>query len=147
MSRKKEITHRIMSSIPSRNTKPEMLLRKELFAHGLRYRVNYKALPGKPDVVFTKAKIAVFVDGDFWHGHNWAIRGYDSLEKELERYSQYWREKILRNIERDREVDTKLSENGWTVLRFWESDIKTDLGKCVTEIERTYHQQLEDDLR
>ena len=147
MSRTTEVTHKIMSSIPSQNTKPEMLLRKELFARGLRYRVNMRALPGRPDVVFTKAKLAVFVDGDFWHGHNWAIRGYGSLEKELERYSQYWRKKILRNIERDNEVNTKLSDDGWIVLRFWESDIKSDLDKCVTEIEMVYHRQMEDELK
>jgi len=138
------VTHKIMSSIPSKNTKPEMLLRKELHSRGLRYRVNYKVLPGKPDVAFTKAKMAVFVDGDFWHGHNWAVRGYGSLEEELERYSQYWKAKILRNIERDQEVDTALHEMDWVVLRFWESDIKSDLDRCVQEIESKYRQLLEE---
>lgn len=142
--RKDEVTHKIMSSIPSKNTKPEMLLRKELHSRGLRYRVNYKGLPGKPDVAFTKAKMAVFVDGDFWHGHNWAVRGYGSLEEELERYSQYWKAKILRNIERDQEVDTALHEMDWVVLRFWESDIKSDLDRCVQEIESKYRQLLEE---
>jgi len=142
--RKDEVTHKIMSSIPSKNTKPEMLLRKELHSRGLRYRVNYKVLPGKPDVAFTKAKMAVFVDGDFWHGHNWAVRGYGSLEEELERYSQYWKAKILRNIERDQEVDTALHEMDWVVLRFWESDIKSDLDRCVQEIESKYRQLLEE---
>ena len=143
-ARKDEVTHKIMSSIPSKNTKPEMLLRKELHSRGLRYRVNYKALPGKPDVAFTKAKLAVFVDGDFWHGHNWVVRGYGSLEDELERYSQYWKDKILRNIERDQEVNTALLDMDWVVLRFWESDIKSDLDRCVQEIESNYHQLLEE---
>ena len=142
--REDEVTHKIMSSIPSKNTKPEMLLRKELHSRGFRYRVNYKALPGKPDVAFTKARLAVFVDGDFWHGHNWVIRGYGSLKEELERYSQYWKDKILRNIERDQEVNEALSNMNWTVLRFWESDIKSDLNKCVQEIESKYHQIMED---
>lgn len=142
--REDEVTHKIMSSIPSKNTKPEMLLRKELHSRGFRYRVNYKALPGKPDVAFTKARLAVFVDGDFWHGHNWVIRGYGSLKEELERYSQYWKDKILRNIERDQEVNEALSNMNWTVLRFWESDIKSDLDKCVQEIESKYHQIMED---
>lgn len=69
----------------------------------MRYRVNYKRLLGKPDIVFTKLKVVVFCDGDFWHGHNWAIRGQRSLQEELSGYSQYWRDKILRNIERDEE--------------------------------------------
>lgn len=142
--REDEVTHKIMSSIPSKNTKPEMLLRKELHSRGFRYRVNYKALPGKPDVAVTKARLAVFVDGDFWHGHNWVIRGYGSLKEELERYSQYWKDKILRNIERDQEVNEALSNMNWTVLRFWESDIKSDLDKCVQEIESKYHQIMED---
>lgn len=142
-AREDGVTHKIMSSIPSKNTKPEMLLRKDLHSRGLRYRVNYKALPGKPDIAFTKAKLAVFVDGDFWHGHNWVIRGYGSLEEELERYSQYWKDKILRNIERDQEVNMALSDMNWTVLRFWESDIKSDLGKCVQEVESKYRQLME----
>lgn len=143
-AREDEVTHKIMSSIPSKNTKPEMLLRKELHSRGFRYRVNYKSLPGKPDVAFTKARLAVFVDGDFWHGHNWAIRGYGSLEEELERYSQYWKDKILRNIERDQEVNEALANMNWTVLRFWESDIKTDLNKCIQEVEIEYRQLTED---
>lgn len=132
-----------MSSIPSKNTKPELLLRRALHSNGLRYRTNYKDLPGKPDIVFTKARLAVFVDGDFWHGHNWVIRGYESLEDELGRYSQYWKDKILRNIERDQEVNDMLEEMSWTVLRFWESDINNDLGQCVQKIVGEYHYLLE----
>ena len=71
MSRDSRITHKIMASIPQKNTKPELLLRRSLWHEGMRYRVNYRKLPGKPDIVFTRPKIAVFVDGDFWHGHNW----------------------------------------------------------------------------
>ena len=78
MDRKKRdpaITHKIMSAIKAKDTRPELELRKALWHEGLRYRVNYKDLPGKPDIVFTKWKVVVFCDGDFWHGHNWAIRG------------------------------------------------------------------------
>ncbi len=145
--RSEEITHKIMASIPSKNTSPEMQLRKYLHNLGFRYRINYKKLPGKPDIVFTRAKLAVFVDGDFWHGHNWAIRGYGSLEEELKRYTPYWREKILRNIERDSEVNIKLSELGWAVLRFWESEIKADINTCVESIERMYQKRLEDNIK
>ena len=72
-----------------------------------------------------------FCDGDFWHGHNWAIRGLDSLDAELERYSPFWKEKIVGNINRDKENTQKLVADGWTVMRFWESDIKADIDNCV----------------
>ena len=126
-----EITHKIMSAIKSKDTKPELLLRKALWNKGYRYRVNFKKLPGKPDIVFTKVKLVVFCDGDFWHGHNWAIRGIPSLEDELATYSDFWKAKILRNIERDKQNNAALQENGWKVLRIWESDIKRDLNECV----------------
>lgn len=126
-----KVTHKIMSAIPSKNTEPELLLRKALWRENLRYRVNYKKLPGKPDIAFTKYKIAVFCDGDFWHGHNWAVRGMASLEDELESYSEFWKTKILRNIERDAEINRSLDELGWTVVRLWESDIRKNLYGCV----------------
>lgn len=136
--RTSDITHKIMSAIPSKNTSPELKLRRELFARGYRYRTNYKELTGKPDIVFTRAKIAIFVDGDFWHGHNWAVRGYGSHEEEMKRYSQYWQDKINKNIERDRKVDKALQAEGWIVLRFWESDIKNNMEYCLKTIEIWY---------
>ena len=133
-----EITYKIMSAIKSKNTKPEMKLRRELWSRGLRYRVNLKTITGKPDIVFSKVKIAVFCDGDFWHGHNWAIRGLPSLDYELEKYNKYWSLKILKNVERDKKVTFILEQDGWTVLRFWESDIKKDVVVCADEIEDKY---------
>lgn len=130
-TRDPQVTHKIMSAIPSKDTKPELLLRKALWNEKLRYRVNYSMLPGKPDIVFTKKKVAVFCDGDFWHGHNWAIRGLTSLEEELAGYSEFWRNKILHNIQRDDEVNKSLRSLGWKVIRIWESDIKADLDTCV----------------
>lgn len=127
-----------MSSVKSKNTRPELILRHAIWARGMRYRVNVRSLPGKPDIVLTKAKIAIFCDGDFWHGHNWAIRGMASLEKELENYSPFWRSKILGNIKRDRGNTARLEADGWTVLRFWESDIKKDVTKCADCIEEHY---------
>ena len=124
MSRTLEMTHKIMSAVKSKNTRPELALRHALWARGLRYRVNVKSLKGKPDVVFTRAKIVVFCDGDFWHGHNWAIRGLSSLEEELDKYTQFWRDKILCNIQRDKEQTVHLENEGWNVIRIWESDIK-----------------------
>lgn len=132
------ITHKIMSSIHSKDTKPELLLRRELWRRGLRYRVNVKTLPGKPDIVFTRAKIAIFCDGDYWHGHNWALRGIPSLEEELAGYSDYWQQKIRRNIERDKENTAKLEAAGWIVIRIWESEIKKNLEACATQIEERY---------
>ena len=130
-----ETTHKIMSSIKSKDTQPELMLRKALWQKNMRYRVNYKNLPGTPDIVFTKVKVVVFCDGDFWHGHNWVIRGMKSLEEELSSYSEFWKKKILRNIERDDEITKKLNEMGWKVIRIWESEIKKDVDKCVKERE------------
>ena len=120
-----------MSAIHSRNTKPELLLRRALWHENCRYRVNCKDILGKPDIIIKKYKIAVFVDGDYWHGHNWALRGKFSLEEELKDYSPYWKAKILRNVERDFEVRIRLWDEGWLVFRFWESDIEKDIDNCV----------------
>lgn len=114
-----EVTHKIMSSIPSKNTRPELALRKELWREKLRYRVNYKKLPGKPDIALTKYRVAVFCDGDFWHGHNWAVRGLGSLDDELANYSDYWKRKSFgilsatrRIIRRLRRLAGQWSESG-----------------------------------
>lgn len=138
MARTSEITHKIMSSIKSKDTRPEKALRKELWKRGLRYRKNVSTLPGKPDLVFIKAKIAIFCDGDFWHGHNWAIRGYGSFEEELKRYSDSWIKKLKKNIDRDERNNRKLNEMGWTVIRIWESEIKRDVKKCGDKVEYAY---------
>lgn len=138
MPRTPEVTYKIMSSIKPRDTEPEILLRKALWRRGLRYRVNDRKLPGKPDIVFSKAKVVVFCDGDFWHGHNWAIRGLPSLEEELCGYSEFWQNKISGNIKRDREITEKLISAGWRVLRFWESEIRANLEACVDQVERCY---------
>ena len=136
-----ETTHKIMSAIRSKDTKPEMALRRALWQRGMRYRVNVKELPGKPDIVFSKVRIAIFCDGDYWHGHNWALRGIASLDEELAGYSEYWQTKIRRNIERDRENTAKLKNDGWLVLRFWESEIKKNPEKIVEEIVLYYNQR------
>lgn len=136
--RSPETTHRIMSAIHSKDTRPELLLRKELWKRGLRYRVNPTNLIGKPDIVFTRAKVAVFCDGDFWHGHNWAIRNYGDFDSELKRYSPYWAEKITRNVERDKVVTAALISQGWRVIRLWESDIKRDIKGCTNQVEYAY---------
>ena len=119
-----------MSRVKGKDTTPELLLRKALWARGIRYRKNYDKLPGKPDIVLTRQKIAIFVDGDFWHA-----RGHqDNPGEEVASNREFWRKKLARNVERDKEVNDELTEAGWLVLRFWESDIKKDLNACIMKI-------------
>lgn len=126
----KEQRKKNMQHIRSKDTKVEILLRKALWHKGLRYRKNVKNLPGTPDIVFTKRKIAIFVDGDFWHA-----RGHqDRPGEQVATNKEFWRKKLADNVERDRFVNDALLEQGWLVLRFWESDVKKDLNKCVNEI-------------
>lgn len=123
--------HNNMSHIRSRDTKPEILLRKALWSRGWHYRKNYTALPGTPDIALTRQKIAIFVDGDFWHA-----RGHqDNPGEQIATNREFWQMKLTRNVERDREVNDALTDAGWLVLRFWESDIKADLDSCIKEIE------------
>jgi len=124
-----EQRHKCMSRIRSRDTSIENIFRKALWKEGVHYRKNYKKLPGKPDIAITKYKIAVFCDGEFWHGKDWGKR-----KEKLETNRGYWIPKIERNIERDNETDTKLDHLGWTVLRFWGQDIKKNLTACVKEV-------------
>ena len=119
-----------MQRIRSKDTKAEILLRKALWHKGLRYRKNVKDLPGKPDLVFTKQKIAIFVDGDFWHAHGHEERPGEQIATNR----NYWKAKMKRNVERDKYVNDLLFEQGWLVLRFWESDIKRNLESCVDEV-------------
>lgn len=127
-----EQRHKNMQSIPQKGTKPELLLRQVLWSKGIRYRKNYAALPGKPDIVLTRQKIAIFVDGDFWHA-----RGHqENPGEQVGTNKEFWQKKLTRNVERDREVNDALTEAGWLVLRFWESDIKKNLQLCIDEILR-----------
>ena len=123
-----------MQHIHSSDTSIEILLRKALWEKGYRYRKNYKALPGKPDIVLTKYKIAVFCDSEFFHGKDWEV-----LKPQLERgnNSDFWISKISKNKERDDEVNKKLLFLGWTVIRFWGKEILKDVDGCVRVIEET----------
>lgn len=124
------IRHKTMSHIHSKDTKPEILLRKALWHRGLRYRKNYKGLPGSPDIAITRYCIAVFIDGDFWHakGHR------EHPGEQVGSNKEYWQKKLKRNVERDQDVNDQLTEMGWLVLRFWDSDIRKDLQKCVDTV-------------
>ena len=128
----KEQRHRNMKNIKSKDTSIELLLRKALWKKGYRYRKNYTKLPGKPDIVLTKYKIAIFCDGEFFHGKDWIIN-----KERIERgnNSQYWIKKISRNMERDKENEQDLFFQGWTVIRFWGKDIKKDVEECIRVIE------------
>ena len=119
-----------MSRIRSKDTRAEVLLRKTLWHLGFRYRKNYRNLPGTPDIALTRQKIAIFVDGDFWHA-----RGHEERPGEqIASRKKYWRKKLSRNVERDKEVNDALTEEGWLVLRFWESEVRKDLERCVEEV-------------
>ena len=121
-----------MKNIKSNDTKIEVMLRKTLWKRGYRYRKNYKELPGKPDIVLTKYKIAIFCDGEFFHGKDWEV-----LKPRLEKSnnSEFWINKISKNRERDEEINKKLLCLGWTVVRFWGNDIKKRTDECVRVIE------------
>lgn len=105
------------------DTTPELLLRHELWKMGMRYRKNVQNLPGRPDLIFVKAKVAVFCDGDFWHGRDWPARR-EKLEQGAN--AAYWSSKIASNIERDIRNTALLRQSGWHVIRLWETDIKRD---------------------
>lgn len=118
-----------MSRIKSKDTSIEVALRKALWQGGIRYRKNYTKLPGTPDIAITKHRIAVFCDGDFWHGKDW-----ETKKPKFKTNRAYWIEKIERNMSRDSETDKSLAWQGWTVIRFWGSDIEKDVAGCVEDI-------------
>lgn len=130
----KEQRRKNMQHIKSNDTEIEMLLRKALWKKGYRYRKNYKELPGKPDIVLTKYKIAIFCDGEFFHGKDWEV-----LKPKLQssNNSEFWINKISRNIERDNEINKELLFMGWIVIRFWGKEIKKNTDQCVRVIEET----------
>lgn len=128
----KEQRHKAMSHIKSKDTSIELALRKELWSRGYRYRKNYKELPGSPDIVLTKYKIAIFCDGELFHGKNWEVLRLKLLKGNN---PEFWVKKIERNMDRDRENDKKLLFMGWTVIHFWGNDILKNPKQCVKVIE------------
>ena len=113
-------------SVKSKRTYIEVLFSKALYRMGFRYRLNDKSVFGKPDIVFRKRKIAVFIDGDFWHGRNWVIRKLDHKSN-----VEFWIRKIERNMERDIKVNEYLKARSWSVIRLWGKDVVKDLDKCI----------------
>lgn len=125
-----EQRRRNMQAIRSKDTKIEILLAKALWKKGYRYRKNNKSIIGKPDISFKGLKIAIFCDSEFWHGKDW-----DNQKRRIGTNKKYWDNKISKNIERDKRVNKELTENGWIVIRFWETEIKKQLNLCIQKIE------------
>ena len=113
-----------MRRVRRRDTKPEIALRKELFRRGLRYRVDYAGAPGRPDIAMVGRRLAIFVDGEFWHGKKLTAERYAEM-------SEYWRTKIARNVERDRRVNAQLRELGWTTIRVTDRAVSADLTRIA----------------
>ena len=122
-----------MSRVKGRDTGPETLVRSELHRRGFRFRKHLKNLPGKPDIVFTKAKVAVFIDGDFWHGYQ-----FSKWEHKL---TDFWKEKISKNRERDAINYRRLRNMGWTVLRIWQHELERDFENSIDRIVATLERQ------
>ncbi|SFB71090.1 T/G mismatch-specific endonuclease [Flagellimonas taeanensis] len=120
---------KIMGKIRGKNTKPELAFRKALWEAGYRYRIDYKKLTGKPDIALKKYKTVIFIDGEFWHGYNWEER-----KDKIKTNREFWIAKIERNIQRDEEVNDALDEMGYKVFRFWETEVKKDLDRCLDEV-------------
>jgi DNA mismatch endonuclease, patch repair protein len=119
---------RNMAAIRSKDTRPELALRAALRAAGVTgYRIHRRDIPGRPDIAFLRWRVAVFVDGVFWHGHP----NHFDPEKAA---SEYWRRKIARNVERDRRADIQLAEGGWRVVRVWDLDVRDHLDMCVSQV-------------
>lgn len=118
-----------MKRIRGINTNPGITLRKALWSQGIRYRLNVKKLPGKPDIVILKSKLVIFIDGEFWHGYKW-----EEKRPKLKSNRDYWIKKIEGNIERDTLNAKKLEDLGYTVFRFWEHEIKKNLSGCMSII-------------
>lgn len=124
----------LMKKIKSTNTRPELLLRKTLYSQKIRFRVKSNLI-GKPDIVFTKSKVVVFIDGEFWHGYNWKEK-----KRKINANKSYWIKKIEGNIKRDKKNNLILKQEGWTVLRFWQKEVETNLDHCILLIKEAINQ-------
>ena len=133
MKKTKEQISYNMSRVKNKDSEIELLLRRELWNRNLRYRKNVTKVMGKPDIAFIGKKIAVFVDSEFWHGFDW-----EHTQAEIKSNREFWITKIERNMQRDQEVNSLLTESGWTVLRFWGKEINCDVASCADKIEKVY---------
>jgi DNA mismatch endonuclease Vsr len=120
-----------MQAVKSKGSRIEVILSKALWAKGHRYRKNDKNVYGKPDLTFRRYNLVIFVDSEFWHGKNWPKHKHDHKSNKA-----FWHNKIERNIERDKQVNKTLKQQGWTILRFWGKDIENKLDLCLSKIEK-----------
>lgn len=128
------VTSRMMAAVRNKDSKAELALRRALHARGVRYRLHAKDVMGRPDLVIRKYRLAIFIDGDFWHGNAWRLRGLRRLEDLFPTNTEFWAAKIRRNMARDAEVTEILEKAGWTVVRVWESDVQSDLRRAVRHV-------------
>lgn len=131
-----EQRHKNMKAVRNKDTEIEILLRHALWHKGLRYRKNVKTIYGHPDIAFFGKKVAVFCDSEFWHGYDW-----EHKSSEIKSHRDFWIPKIERNIERDKEVNKYLKEQGWTVIRFWGKQIKDNVDACTDQIVRALEEK------
>ncbi len=123
----KEQRRKNMQNIRSKGTKPERIIMDELKRRKIYFAKNVDTIIGKPDIVFKRKKVAIFIDSDFWHGHP----KYGHIPKTN---TEYWKNKIENNRKRDDKVNKELEENGWNVIRIWEHEIKKDINRCIERI-------------
>lgn len=127
---------RCMRANKSKGTRPEQMLCHELWHRGLRYRRNVRGVAGTPDICFKERKVAVFVDGEFWHGRNWA-----EAKMRIKSNQEFWYRKIERNMARDSRNTLLLQQQGWEVLRFWDSEVRADVAQCADKVEAVLRQR------
>ncbi len=125
-----------MQANRSTGTKPERMLARELWRRGYRYRKNVRSVPGTPDICFKSRKVAVFVDGDFWHGRDW-----ERARQRIKSNREFWYAKIERNMARDLRTDQRLQARGWRVLRFWASEVMKHLSECADRVEEVLREE------
>ncbi len=130
-------TSKRMANVKLKGGEAESRLAKALWSKGYRYRKNYRRLPGSPDIAILKHNIAIFVDGEFWHGYNWANK-----KEKIGRNKLYWAEKIEENIARDRRNDVELKTMGWIPIHFWSKEVLNDAQGCANDIEDIIHGEL-----
>ena len=136
--RRPGVTSKIMSAVKSKGSKAERALGRAMWALGIRYRKHARTVFGTPDFALIGLRVAVFCDGDFWHGRGWEKRGFASWEQQFERLKSpdIWRRKIAANMNRDRQVNLHLTQEGWSVLRFLESEVHEDVDRCTARVLR-----------
>jgi len=130
-----EQRRRNMQAIKSKETKAEISLAKALWAKGHRYRKNNKKIFGNPDLTFSKCRLAIFVDGEYFHGYNW-----DTEKHRIKTNREFWWNKIEGNIRRDQLVNLTLVDNGWTVLRFWTQEVRKNIASCINKIQQAINE-------